>query len=91
MALVVAVLALNTAGMPDVFLPEPCGTAAHGTDGDCLPTCVLCGCCAQPVIAVRVDVEQSPSMLVPTPSAALAPMVTADPTEVLHVPKSSSL
>jgi hypothetical protein len=91
MALVVAVLALNTAGMPDIFLPEPCGAAAHGTDGDCLPTCILCGCCAQPVIPVRVDVDRSPSVLVPTPGAALEQIVTACPTEILHVPKSFAL
>jgi hypothetical protein len=92
-ACVVAILALNVAGIPNLFMPEPCGTtqAADSSDGECLPTCVLCGCCTQPVIPVGLLVEPSVQIRTPAPMPLLTQVVDVDPAEILHVPRHFSV
>jgi hypothetical protein len=86
-------MVLNVGGLPSLFLPEPCGLSdrSNAPDGACPPSCVLCGCCAQPAVPSLFGVQIAadlPARSFPPPVPAL---VSVDPREILHVPKSSSV
>jgi len=91
LALVVALLAFGVSGASSLILSEPCNDFGQeaGEDGDCPPTCVTCGCCAQaakPALHMAIVTPEVPVVQI----VALAPPLPEfEPRDILHVPKSS--
>jgi hypothetical protein len=89
LALVVGILSFNATGVGRLIVGEPCApfTLTAEDDGDCPPTCVTCGCCAQaaePTALVVVDsVEVVTPLFNPVPPA----FTDSEPRDILHVPK----
>lgn len=87
--LLVGMLSLSFSGTATLVVPETCDfiEQASETDSSCAPTCVLCGCCAQPVIvSMALLVVSAPApRVVPARHSDAGP--TADSREILHVPK----
>jgi len=89
-ALLVVILALSYSQALALVVPEPCGIAeaADAADGQCSPTCVRCGCCAQPLepslfhIAVKTALLSSPATI-----TTLDPLSSTS-RDILHVPKA---
>lgn len=87
--LLVGMLSLSFSGSATLVVPETCGPIEESgeTDSSCAPTCVLCGCCAQPVVVSMALLVVSAA----TPRVASAGHSDATPTaesrEILHVPK----
>jgi hypothetical protein len=80
-------LSLSFSGTATLVVPETCDFIEESAETDCAPTCVLCGCCAQPVVvsmALLVVAAAAPRVL-PTGHSDAGP--TADSREILHVPK----
>jgi hypothetical protein len=90
--LVVAVLMFGASGVSALVVDDACSLfeQAGGTDRDCPPTCVTCGCCAQAVEPGTLIV--SIWLRVPAVRPADEPLrfPTTDPLDVLHVPKGLS-
>ena len=89
LAVAVAVLTLEASGVPQFLLPEPCAPLESTRDEqDCPPTCVLCGCCAQPLLPLNVPADTAvPRVL--SERVTIVPAVIDDPAvrDIAHVPK----
>ena len=89
-ALLVITLALSASQALALVVPEPCGIteAADAGDTQCSPTCVRCGCCAQPVepVLFRIAVETAP-VSSPATVTTLDPLPSTS-RDILHVPKA---
>ena len=85
-------MALNVGGLPSLFLPEPCDLIERSNepDGACPPSCVLCGCCAQPAVPSLFGVDIAADLPAHSFPPAVPALVSVDPREILHVPRSSS-
>jgi hypothetical protein len=88
-AIIVGLLALSASGVSSLIVAEPCGgyEVAGNPDGACPPTCVTCGCCAQPAESVPIAVQRSGKEAVEDIERLLPPLPAADPRDILHVPK----
>jgi hypothetical protein len=89
LALLVALLAFSASGVTALVVQEPCtGYEQTGQeDADCAPTCLTCGCCAQPVEPVLVLASGSPDVPPPTLIAFVSRLIDTQPRGILHVPK----
>jgi len=89
LTVIVSLLAFSASGVVSLAGAEPCaaGAPAGRDDVDCAPTCVTCGCCVQAVEPVSVAVAATLSL--PAVDQLLSPAhpPTANPRDVLHVPK----
>jgi hypothetical protein len=92
LAVVVGLLAFSASGVSALAISEPCtGYELPGQDdGNCPPTCVTCGCCAQGVEPSPLPVTEA----LPLPSSELrfVPVryLKAPPSDILHVPRFHS-
>lgn len=89
-ALVVLTLALSASQALALVVPEPCSLTetTDAEEGQCSPTCVRCGCCAQPLepVLFRLAVQAAPvSSSASIPTLDLLPSI---PRDILHVPKA---
>lgn len=89
--LLVGLLSAQVAGAFSLLVPEPCGTqepagTAHNT---CPPTCVLCGCCHQPVVPSLPTIVAIGILECKDSPIVERRIVSVDPAEILHVPKAS--
>ncbi|HXW07828.1 MAG TPA: hypothetical protein VD833_21540 [Vicinamibacterales bacterium] len=92
LALLVGLLTLSASGVTSLIVDEPCSgfeiTAQGDDDGVCPPTCVTCGCCAQAVEPVAFAIASSPDAPIADLVRVLPDVLTADPRDILHVPRS---
>ena len=88
-AIIVGLLALSASGATSLIVTEPCRSSerAGEDDGACPPTCVTCGCCAQPAESVAIAVEPSGEAPVGDIDGLLPPLPKTEPRDILHVPK----
>ena len=92
LGLVVTVLSISASGVPRLVVDEPCPAFALGAedDGDCPPTCVTCGCCAQAAETGAIVVADSLDIPIIHSAAVLPRFTETDPRDILHVPKLRS-
>ena len=88
LAVVVGLLAISASGASAVVISEPCtGYELPGEDGNCPPTCVTCGCCAQAVEPIPLPVFE----VLPLSAIERRPVpvryLKAPPSDILHVPR----
>jgi hypothetical protein len=92
LAIIVGLLTLSGSGVSSLVIEEPCsGFELPGQvedDGACPPTCVTCGCCAQAVEPVALAIASSPDAPIADCAAVRPDVLTTDPRDILHVPKS---
>jgi len=90
--LLIALLTLNASGATEL-LPEPCAaTESSGCEENCPPTCVRCGCCAQPSLQVSVSDDAPALRLVIDPPAGVSDLAEdAESRDITHVPKAPAL
>jgi hypothetical protein len=88
-AIIVALLTFNASGTFALVVVEPCtGYEQPGReDGACPPTCVTCGCCAQAVEPVALQVAVSPDALIAEIHARTPRAPKTRARDILHVPK----
>lgn len=92
LTLIVGILSFSATGVVRLIVGEPCQAFALSAedDGNCPPTCVTCGCCAQAAEPAAVVVASS----LDSPLLQFAPVLPAftetDPRDILHVPKLRS-
>jgi hypothetical protein len=86
---VVLVLSLNASQALALVVPEPCSAieAADVDDRSCPPTCVRCGCCAQPAEATVFYLSADVSPVVPATPATLKDILLSISRDIFHVPK----
>jgi hypothetical protein len=89
LALIVGLLSFSATGVARLIVGEPCApfTLAAEDDGDCPPTCVTCGCCAQAVEPTALVVADSIEVVTPLFSPVLPAFTDSEPRDILHVPK----
>jgi hypothetical protein len=92
LALLVGMLSFSATGVANVMIGEPCLTFTQSPedDGNCPPTCVTCGCCAQAAEPTAFIVASSPDTPVPHFDDVLPAFTETDPRDILHVPKPHS-
>lgn len=92
LALLVGILSFGATGVAGLIIGEPCLslTVSNEDDGNCPPTCVTCGCCAQAAEPAAVVITSSLEIPVPHFAAILPPFTDTDPRDILHVPKQRS-
>jgi hypothetical protein len=92
LALVVGILSFNTTGVFRLIVDEPCApfTLSPEDDGDCPPSCVTCGCCAQATEPTAILVADSFEVVTPRFNPVLPPFTDSEPRDILHVPKLRS-
>jgi hypothetical protein len=92
LALLVGLLSFGATGVAGLIIGEPCLslTVSNEDDGNCPPTCVTCGCCAQAAEPTAIVVASAPGTPVPHFAAVLPPFIETDPRDILHVPKLRS-
>ena len=89
LSLIVGILSFSATGVTRLIVGEPCApfTLAAEDDGDCPPTCISCGCCAQAVepaaLIVAVSIEIVTPLFNPVPPA----FTDSEPRDILHVPR----
>jgi hypothetical protein len=90
LAVVAGLLMLSASGASAMVVPEPCAgyEQAGREDGDCPPTCVTCGCCAQAAEPVMLRTAISPDAPVAVIHARRSSLPQARARDILHVPKS---
>jgi hypothetical protein len=90
--LVVGLLMFSASGVSALAVDDACSLfeQSAGSDRDCPPTCVTCGCCAQAVEPGTFIVSLSLRVPAARPSAEPVRFPTTDPLDVLHVPKRLS-
>jgi hypothetical protein len=90
---VIALLALNASGAAEMLFPEPCAaTQPGGCEENCPPTCVRCGCCAQPSLQVFVtDDAPARGLVIEPPPCEPGFAEDAESRDITHVPKSPAL
>ena len=89
LAIVVALLTFTTSGVSALIVPEPCTAYEQPgqEDGACPPTCVRCACCARAAETVILQAEDSPEVTVAEILVATFRLASAQPRDILHVPK----
>ena len=89
LAVIVALLTFSTSGVSALIVAEPCtGDEQSGQeDGACPPTCVRCACCARAAETVTPQAEDSPEVTVAEIQIATFRLATAQPRDILHVPR----
>ena len=89
----VALLAFSASGLVDLALSEPCQLTEPTTqeDANCPATCVRCQCCPQSIEILGHRSMSVSLRFVANPALARNLELTADPSEVLHVPRSAVL
>ena len=89
LAVIVALLTFSTSGVSALIVPEPCAADEQPgqEDGACPPTCVRCGCCARAAETVIPQAEDSPEVTVVEIQIATFRLASAQPRDILHVPK----
>jgi hypothetical protein len=89
LALVVAILTLNASGLTALVVPEPCSATENADLGDsqCPPTCVRCGCCAQPAVPTPFEIVVSAELVTPQALLAASNVLPSVGRDILHVPK----
>ena len=81
-------LTFSASGVSALVVPEPCTYEQAGQDdGACAPTCLTCGCCAQPVDPVVFWATSSADAPRPAVIAFVSRLTDAQTRDVLHVPK----
>jgi hypothetical protein len=93
LVIIVSVLSFSATGVARLLIGEPCTafTLAAEDDGDCPPTCVTCGCCAQAAETASMVVAGSLDISIPHVTAVLPGFTDTDPRDILHVPKLRSV
>jgi hypothetical protein len=89
LALVVGLLTFASSGAWALVISEPCTRYDQlgREDNACPPTCVTCGCCAQAVEPIALQIATSPdlpALLIQSPAPRFPKTVARD---ILHVPK----
>lgn len=89
LAIILGLLAFSVSGVSGLIASEPCSLfeTSGGDDGACPPTCVTCGCCAQGIEPVQLPLAVSPCASVGELQIVLPEFPSADPRDILHVPK----
>ena len=90
--LFVFMMSVNFSGIGSLVFPEPCTILedSQTSDSACPPSCVRCGCCAQPIVAsVRLPLTFPVPLTAATVMGPIAPAL-GDAREILHVPKSAA-
>lgn len=89
LVLLVGLLSFSATGVVRLMVGEPClaFTLSAEDDGNCPPTCVTCGCCAQAAEPAAIVVASSVDTPVPHFTAVLPAFLETDPRDILHVPK----
>jgi hypothetical protein len=89
LALIVALLTFSASGAYALMATEPCtGSEQAGQeDAACPPTCVTCGCCAQAVEPVALQVAISPDVPIAENHAPVLRLPRSLARDILHVPK----
>jgi hypothetical protein len=89
LAIVVALLTFSASGVTALVVVEPCSTYEQPgrADGDCPPTCVTCGCCAQAVEAVSLPATTALDAPAHDAGPFIPRLPKATPRDILHVPK----
>ena len=92
LALVVAVLSFSASDVASLIVLEPCTGYEQAGQGDsaCPPTCVTCGCCAQAVEPVALNVTSTPDVLVSEFVAFVSRLPRTQTRDILHVPKPAA-
>jgi hypothetical protein len=88
--LIVALIACAS-GVASLALSEPCSGNELAGDNACPPTCATCGCCARAAEPAPTGFSASPSVLTDHFTAPLPHLFSADPRDILHVPKTGLL
>ena len=93
LALLVGILSFSAIGVTRLMIGEACPTftLAPEDDGNCPPTCVTCGCCAQAAEAEAIIVTDSQDVPIPNFAAILPRFTDPSPRDILHVPKALSV
>jgi|CXWL01.1.fsa_nt_gi hypothetical protein len=89
---VVALLVLSASGVQAISWTDPCegeAESAPGGDQSCPPTCFTCGCCAQAIEPLEVEILPSVDQVVPPSPSLNPPPASREPRGILHVPKLS--
>ena len=90
--LLVFMMSVNFSGIASLVFPEPCTIVedSDAAESTCPPSCVRCGCCAQPIVAPLSVLLTFEAPL--TAAAEMKPAAPAlgDAREILHVPKSAA-
>ncbi|MEO8358429.1 MAG: hypothetical protein ABI672_00240 [Vicinamibacteria bacterium] len=88
---VVALLVLSASGLLSISFADPCETSSADSGGDqsCPPNCFTCGCCAQAMVPVTVQILANAEEAVPFVAMAPLPTASGEPHGILHVPKRS--
>jgi len=89
LALIVGILSFSATGVARLIVGEPCLAFALSAedDGNCPPTCVTCGCCAQAAEPAAIVVASSLESPVPQFAPVLPAFTEINPRDILHVPK----
>jgi hypothetical protein len=91
LAALCALLMLSLSGVTAVAIGEQCSafeqTTSSSDHGNCAPTCVTCGCCAQAVEPTAAHVEATPQRAPVEPPPLTVQLPAASPLDVLHVPR----
>ena len=87
--LIVALLTFSTSGVSALIVAEPCAADEQPgqEDGACPPTCVRCACCARAAETVVPQAEDSLEVAVAEGQVATFRLASAQPRDILHVPK----
>ena len=81
-------LTFSASGASTLVVLEPCTAEQAGQeDSACAPTCLTCGCCAQPVEPAGFSATSSASIPRPAVIAFIPRLTDAQTRDVLHVPK----
>ena len=89
LAAIVALLTFSASGASALIVPEPCSVYEQPgqEDGACPPSCVRCACCARAAETVSPQAEDSPEITVADFQVATFRLASAQPHDILHVPK----
>jgi hypothetical protein len=89
LVVIVALLAFSASGAFALVVPEPCSVFEQtgSDDGACPPTCVTCGCCAQPLEAMALTVATAPDSPLAAPASLISGLPKTAPGDILHVPR----
>lgn len=89
LASVIGILSLSVTGVARLIVGEPCLAfdLSAEDDGNCPPTCVTCGCCAQAAEPAAIVVAPSLESPVPQFASVLPAFTEIDPRDILHVPR----
>jgi hypothetical protein len=84
-----AILAFSASDAYALFVPEPCVgyEAGEKDNGACPPTCVTCGCCAQSVEPVNLQIVATPDVPIVAIDAPAPRLSKTQSRDILHVPK----